>query len=93
MLHLRFPKLGVVEGIAGVSKGSCSMATPRLLRLCGEGEQMMEVTQVIQHSTLVMHYESKCNPLITTLDACKSNIDGDKVFILWESSFLLAQNV
>lgn len=43
MLQLGFPRLVVAEGIAGVSKGSHSMATPGLPRLCGEGEQMMEV--------------------------------------------------
>jgi hypothetical protein len=94
VLHLGFPRLVVAEGIAGVSKGSRNMATPGLPRLCGEGKQTMEVRRVIRHSTPVMHYESKHNPLLSTLDdACESNIDGDKVFILWESSFLLAQNV
>jgi hypothetical protein len=36
--------------------------------LCGEGEQMMQVTQVFHHAMPVMQYESKHNPLMTTLD-------------------------
>ncbi len=54
------PWLIVVEGIVRVSKGSCSMATLGLPTLYKDGEQMLEVTRVINTSTLVMIHESKC---------------------------------
>ncbi len=48
MLDPSFLGLIEVEGIAGVSKGSHSMAIPRLPALCKDGEHMLEVTRVIK---------------------------------------------
>jgi hypothetical protein len=85
MLHPTFPGLVVAKGIEGFSKVSHNTSTPRLLGLCREGEHMLEVTQAIKAFTLVMHYESKHQPQITTLDdACKFKLDGERIWILWE---------
>lgn len=95
VLHPTFPGLIVVEGIVGVSKGSHSMATPGLLALCKDGEQMLEVTRVIKTSTLVMIHESKCQPQpITTLnDASKCPINGEKIWILWGCHHFVPQDL
>jgi len=74
MLHPCFCGIVVVEVVVGVCKGSRSKSRLELLALCGEGEQMVQVTQVLHPSTPVMQYESRRNLLITTLeDACKTN--------------------
>ncbi len=94
MLHLTFLGLIVVEGIARVSKGFRCMDTFRLYALCKDGEQMLEVTCVINTSTPVMIYESKCQPWITALDdASKCLISGEKIWILWECHHLVPQDL
>lgn len=44
----------VAEVVVGVCKGSQSKLKPKLLGLCGEGKQMVQVTQILWSSTHVM---------------------------------------
>jgi hypothetical protein len=90
MLHPCFLGIVVAEVVVGVCKGSQSKSRLELLTLCGEGEQMVQVTRVLYPSTPVMQYESRHNPLVTTLeDACKTN---EKIYMLWECKYLMPQD-
>jgi len=79
MLHLSFPSIVVAKAVARVCKGSRNKSTPKLSALCREGEQMVQVTRVLRPSTPVMLCESRCNPLVTFENACKTN---EKIYIL-----------
>jgi hypothetical protein len=55
---------------------------------------MLEVTQVIKTSIPFMIYESKHQSQITTLDdASKCPINGEEIWILWESHHLVPQDL
>jgi hypothetical protein len=54
MLHLGFHVTTVAEVVVGVCKGSQRKSKPKLPGLCGEGKQMVQVTQILWPSTHVM---------------------------------------
>jgi hypothetical protein len=57
-----------------------------------EGEQMMQVIQMLRHAMPAMQYELKRNPFMMTFDNALVDTK-EKCYIMWEAQFSLLQEL